>query len=166
MQSARPSGTATVETIRFYSIRGDYGFLSNFSRHAIDVDGMRWPTVEHYFQAMKFPPESALRERIRAAAKPSEAKRLAWSQPPRADWEAVRDGTMLTALRAKFTQHLALCAALIATGAAELVEHTSNDDYWADGGDGKGRNRLGQLLMQVRDECHGTAHQPAYGRAQ
>lgn len=36
------------------------------------------------------------------------------------------------------------------TGDAKLVEHTENDDYWGDGGDGSGRNMLGQLLMKVR----------------
>jgi N-glycosidase YbiA len=30
------------------------------------------------------------------------------------------------------------------------VEHTRNDAYWGDGGDGTGKNRLGQLLMELR----------------
>jgi predicted NAD-dependent protein-ADP-ribosyltransferase YbiA (DUF1768 family) len=38
------------------------------------------------------------------------------------------------------------------TGNAELVEHTTNDHYWADGGDGTGRNMLGVLLMELRAE--------------
>jgi predicted NAD-dependent protein-ADP-ribosyltransferase YbiA (DUF1768 family) len=33
-----------------------------------------------------------------------------------------------------------------------LVEHTKKDKYWADGGDGSGKNRLGELLMKVRAE--------------
>jgi predicted NAD-dependent protein-ADP-ribosyltransferase YbiA (DUF1768 family) len=41
---------------------------------------------------------------------------------------------------------------LLATGDAILIEHTRNDDYWADGGDGSGKNKLGLLLMQVREE--------------
>ncbi|OWK40537.1 GTP cyclohydrolase II [Fimbriiglobus ruber] len=59
---------------------------------------------------------------------------------------------MLDALRAKFSQHEEMKAALLGTGDAKLVEHTANDDYWGDGGDGSGKNRLGQLLMRVRDE--------------
>ena len=59
---------------------------------------------------------------------------------------------MLTALRAKFSQHPQLASLLLSTGGARLVEHTTNDRYWADGGDGTGRNRLGELLMQVRQE--------------
>jgi ribA/ribD-fused uncharacterized protein len=59
---------------------------------------------------------------------------------------------MLRALRAKFNQHPYLRSQLLETGNAYLVERTMNDGYWADGGDGSGRNRLGELLMQVREE--------------
>jgi N-glycosidase YbiA len=40
---------------------------------------------------------------------------------------------------------------LLATGDADLIEHTENDDFWGDGGDGKGRNELGRILMAVRE---------------
>ena len=35
---------------------------------------------------------------------------------------------------------------------AEIIEHTSKDSYWGDGGDGSGRNMLGKTLMLVREE--------------
>jgi len=59
---------------------------------------------------------------------------------------------MLEAVRTKFTQHDDLRAILLGTGNARIVEHTTNDSYWGDGGDGSGRNRLGEILMQVREE--------------
>ncbi len=59
---------------------------------------------------------------------------------------------MTDAVRAKFTQHDELRALLLATGDAKIVEHTVNDSYWGDGGDGSGRNMLGQILMRVREE--------------
>jgi len=59
---------------------------------------------------------------------------------------------MREALVAKFTQHPRLGELLLATDSAELVEHTANDSYWADGGDGRGRNMLGRLLESVRDQ--------------
>ena len=59
---------------------------------------------------------------------------------------------MLEVVRAKFTQHDDLKAILLGTGDAKLVEHTEKDSYWGDGGDGSGKNRLGQILMKVRDE--------------
>ncbi len=33
---------------------------------------------------------------------------------------------------------------------ARLVEHTDNDVFWGDGGDGSGHNMLGRLLMEQR----------------
>ncbi len=44
----------------------------------------------------------------------------------------------------------------MATGGSFLVEHTKRDKYWGDGGDGGngtvGKNMLGKLLVQVREE--------------
>ncbi len=59
---------------------------------------------------------------------------------------------MRQALEAKFTQHDDLRNLLLSTGTAKLVEHTPNDDYWGDGGNGLGKNMLGRLLMEVRDK--------------
>jgi len=141
-----------AERIEFYRAGDDYGEFSNFSRHPVEIDGFSWPTSEHYFQAMKFE-DPALRERIRIAPAPGEAARMGRRFPGlRSDWEAVKDDVMLTALRAKFGQHGGARRRLLETGDAELVEHTRNDVYWADGGDGSGKNRLGQLLMRLRDE--------------
>ena len=53
---------------------------------------------------------------------------------------------------AKFSQHDELRAMLLGTGDAVLIEHTTKDNYWGDGGDGSGKNRLGQILMSVREE--------------
>jgi len=139
--------------INFYSTSGEYGCFSNFSRHAIHLKGKRWPTSEHYFQAQKFAGDPD-EEEIRMAAKPSLAAGMGRDRKRalRRDWESVKDQIMLEAVRAKFTQHDDLKAILLGTGDAKLVEHTANDSYWADGGDGSGKNRLGQLLMKVREE--------------
>ena len=139
-----------TERIEFYRAGDAYGEFSNFSRHPIEVDGQRWATSEHYFQAMKFA-DPALRERIRDAAGPGDAARMGRRFPGlRSDWEEVKEDVMREALRAKFTQHHGLRRRLLDTGGAELVEHTRNDVYWGDGGDGSGRNRLGALLMELR----------------
>ena len=75
----------------------------------------------------------------------------------RRDWERVKVGIMREAVGAKFRQHAELGELLLATGDAKLVEHTENDDYWGDGGDGSGRNELGRILMAVRDALRGEA---------
>jgi predicted NAD-dependent protein-ADP-ribosyltransferase YbiA (DUF1768 family) len=38
------------------------------------------------------------------------------------------------------------------TGDRPIIEHYSDDVYWSDGGDGSGKNRMGVLLMKIRDE--------------
>ena len=68
----------------------------------------------------------------------------------RNDWEKVKCDVMLKALLAKFTQHEDLKRLLLSTGNRHLVEHTSNDSFWGDGGNGSGQNNLGRLLMEVR----------------
>ena len=80
------------------------------------------------------------------------------SRPLRADWESVKDAVMRDALRAKFTQHPDLREKLLSTGDALLIEHTRNDSYCGDGGDGSGKNRLGgsilaQVFSQLGDDC-------------
>ena len=139
--------------INFYSTSGEYGCFSNFSRHALTLKGKRWPTSEHYFQAQKFAGEPD-EEEIRLATKPALAASMGRDRkrPLRRDWESVKERVMMDALRAKFTQHKDLKAILLGTGDAKLVEHTENDSYWGDGGDGSGKNRLGHLLMQLRTE--------------
>ena len=72
------------------------------------------------------------------------------SKSLRADWESLKDDLMRAAVWAKFTQHAALKDLLLSTGDSELIEHTKNDSYWADGGDGSGLNMLGRILMEVR----------------
>lgn len=143
---------ASATAIHFYSVSAAYGELSNFALYPITLKGKRWPTSEHYFQAQKF---EAVRdqEEIRRANTPMLAAR--WGRDRkrklRRDWERVKVGVMREAVEAKFRQHDELRALLIETGDATLVEHTENDDFWGDGGDGSGRNELGRILMAVRE---------------
>jgi ribA/ribD-fused uncharacterized protein len=152
---------AVIEVIEFYAVGDAYGEFSNFAPFPIFVRGKRWPTSEHFFQAQKFA-GTPHEEEVRRARKPRIAAEMGRDRkrPLRRDWESIKDGVMLEALRAKFTQHADLGAQLVSTGDARLVEHTENDAYWGDGGDGSGKNRLGQLLMRVREELR-AGHKPA-----
>jgi ribA/ribD-fused uncharacterized protein len=142
-----------MKQIRFYRLNEAYGEFSNFSPHPIELKGQFWPTSEHYFQAQKFA-GTQHEETIRQARSPMIAARMGRSRerPLRGDWETVKDDIMREALQAKFGRNPALRSLLLKTGDAELIEHTRNDSYWADGGDGSGKNRLGQLLMELRAE--------------
>lgn len=140
-----------TEPIRFYRERDAYGEFSNFSPHPVCLKDKVWPTTEHYFQAQKFA-DTEHEEEVRLAKSPSIAARLgrARSKPLRPDWEQVKEDVMRDALRAKFTQHPKLKKLLLSTEDRTLIEHTRNDSYWGDGGDGSGKNRLGFLLMELR----------------
>jgi ribA/ribD-fused uncharacterized protein len=142
--------------IYFYSIYDDYGFFSNFSPHPFVLEGRRWSTAEHYFQAQKFhgTPHADI---VRRAKTPLEAARLGRSKriPIRHDWERVKESVMRQALSAKFTQNIGLLDALLDTADSRIVEHTDIDSYWGDGGDGSGLNRLGILLMELRENMRG-----------
>jgi N-glycosidase YbiA len=152
-ESDRGSDGGGMSAINFYSVSGDYGCFSNFSPHPIRLKGRTWPTSEHYFQAQKFA-DAPDEEEVRRAKSPMIAARMGRSRkrPLRKDWEAVKDSIMHEAVRAKFTQRADLREVLLGTGDATIVEHTKNDRYWGDGGDGSGQNKLGQILMRVREE--------------
>ena len=142
-----------MKEIKFYKVHDDYGFMSNFAPYPFSDGNKIWPTSEHYFQAQKFLiPE--IQEKIRQIASPMDAALEGRNRqnPLRPDWEEIKDKVMLQALRMKFSQHPEIAKELLATGDAIIIEHTRNDAYWADWGDGSGKNKLGLLLMQVREE--------------
>ena len=149
----RASGSTGA--ITFYDRGSPYYEFTNFYPAPFTVEGKTWPTSEHYFQAQKFVGTPYM-EIIRKLSTSREAFQITRdptvSQWKREDWEDVKDDIMLNALTCKFTQHASLGKKLSKTSDKWLVEHTANDSYWADGGDGTGQNKLGQFLMQVRRE--------------
>lgn len=142
-----------TDPIYFYAQTDPFAEFSNFAPYGVEMDGLWWRTVEHYFQAMKFE-DAPYRARIRRAHKPKDAKGLGMTRalPLRADWEEVKDGVMLDAVRVKFATHPVPRDLLLSTGDALIVENAPMDAYWGCGPDGQGLNRLGQILMRVRAE--------------
>ncbi len=141
------------DTVYFYAQTDPYAEFSNFAPYGVAMDGVWWPTVEHFFQAQKFH-DPDYREKIRRSVRPKEAKALGMTRqlPLRADWEDVKDGVMLDAVRAKFRTHAKLAELLLSTRDRMIVENAPMDGYWGCGPDGSGLNKLGHILMQVRSE--------------
>ena len=142
-------------TIYFCSTQDAFGEFSNFAHYPIVLDKKTWKTTEHYFQAQKFvTTDPVYAEKIRNASKPMQAAQLGRSRkkPLRKDWESIKVSIMAKAVWAKFTQHEILKKLLLSTEDAKLVEHTSRDSYWGNGGDGSGKNMLGQVLMKAREK--------------
>jgi hypothetical protein len=140
-------------TIYFYSAREEpYGCFSNFSHHGFELEGLWWKTSEHYFQSQKFVGTIYL-AKICQLSSPGEAAKMGRDRtlPLREDWEEVKDNVMKKALLAKFFTHKNLGDLLISTQNELIVENSPIDYYWGCGKDGSGKNRLGELLMEVRD---------------
>ena len=131
-----------MKEIKFYKVNDDYGFMSNFAPYPFSDGSKIWPTSEHYFQAQKFLVPQ-IQEKIRQIASPMDAALEGRNRqnPLRPDWEEVKNKVMLQALRMKFSQNPEIAKELLATGDAILIEHTQNDDYWADGRDITGKKQ-------------------------
>lgn len=151
MTAALAQQEAVAPVVRFYSRDEPFYELSNYYPAPIEVDGVVWATVEHYYQANKTG-DAVWREYVREAATAREAKRRGRQTPDfdAAWWNSVRDSVMWKALYAKFTQHPALRALLVGSGEARLIENSPTDTYWGEHG-GVGENRLGAQLMELRE---------------
>ena len=149
---------AKLAEIRFYRANEKpYGAFSNLYRREVQLDRVTYPTAEHAYQAAKARrPE--VRDWILAAPSPALLAMAAhglyqWDIVP--DWSRIKFDRMRAVLRAKFTQHADLHELLISTGTARLVEAGTVDNavnrLWGEI-NGKGRNMLGVLLMELREE--------------
>lgn len=143
MKSALPSIT---------SFSGNYRFLSNFWPCTLRAsNGIVYPSSEHAYQAAKF---LSLERRLAIAslATPAEAKKVGQSGYLRPNWDLIKDKVMYKIVHAKFRQNPDLAKLLLATGDALLIEgNTWGDTYWGVC-NGVGRNKLGKLLMKIREE--------------
>ena len=143
------------ETIYFYSpLEVPYGCFSNFSPHGFELGGSYWKTSEHYFQAQKFAGQAEHVEAVRKASTPKRAAQIGRdrARPLRSNWENIKDDVMFRAVLAKFRTHTDIQQILLDTGDAQIVENAPSDYYWGCGKDGSGKNRLGEILMRVRDQ--------------
>ena len=138
--------------IEFYKVNDEYGCFSNFSKHGFELDGKYWMTSEHYFQAKKFI-ENEYEEQVRMSSTPMEAanKGRDRNRPLRKDWEEVKDDIMRIAVLEKFKVNDDAKKILLSTGEEEIIEKTTDDYYWGSAKDLTGKNKLGKILMVVRE---------------
>ena len=131
--------------------KDNYFFLSNFFMAPVEYDGLHYSSSEAAYQAQKckFPSERKQFQNLN----PSKSKALGRAVAIREDWEDVKDSVMLDIVRCKFEQNQNLKRMLIETGDAHLEEGNYwGDRYWGTV-NGEGKNKLGEILMTVRNEC-------------
>jgi ribA/ribD-fused uncharacterized protein len=161
-----------MDEIRFYRANEQpYGRFSNLYKRPIVFEGETFETSEHAYQAGKAR-KPQVREWILAAPSPAlvamAAHGLYWWDI-RSDWSKIKFDRMRDVLRAKFTQHEDLRDLLLSTGDSRLIESASVNNpvnrLWGEV-NGVGKNMLGKLLMEVRDELRtqAAAKAPTKGR--
>jgi ribA/ribD-fused uncharacterized protein len=133
-------------------IRGErFSAFTNDAPYAIRLENVTWPTVSHYLYFKKY---ASPVEEVRSSG--PIWKLLAHAEEaglqPHPKWEVNYDCLLLSALRAKFNQHIDLEAMLARTGDAILVYVNEHDQYLGVAENGQGQNTLGRMLMRVRRE--------------
>jgi ribA/ribD-fused uncharacterized protein len=152
------------------SFTGIYNFLSNFYPCEIIHQGIKYPSVEHYYVALKIKTDQQIegrnitlidcREMIAKITDPGKVKKLGKFLKLRKDWKDVKLDVMLWGIREKFKNE-DLKQLLLSTGDRELIEGNFwGDQFWGVY-NGMGENNLGKLLMQVRSELRETGKRPS-----
>lgn len=140
--------------------KGANRFLSNFEGPAVYLDGVRYPHVEHAYQAAKSI-DGEIRRRFTDPFLPSAKAKTMGSADRldlRKDWtESVRLTIMDVLIRQKFL-HKDYLDQLLETGDARLIEGNFwHDNFWGNCScpkcfGAKKTNYLGRLLMKLRKE--------------
>lgn len=139
--------------------------LSQWFEAGFDIDGIRYPTAEHYMMAEKarlFGDDDAL-QKILQATHPGDAKKLGRTVKNYQEemWRQYRFDIVVRGNRAKFSQNDRLKKFFISTEKKVLVEASPRDRIWGIGmgksnpdvespSKWKGLNLLGFALMEVR----------------
>ncbi len=140
-----------------------YGGLSNMAAgYPLVINGTRILTSEALYQACRFPHRPEVQKLIIEQASPMAAKMK--SKPhrkdSRPDWEQVNVDIMRWCLRVKLAQNWERFGDLLrSTGERPIIEESKRDSFWGakatDPGTLVGRNVLGRLLMELRDQLLG-----------
>ena len=124
-----------------------YQFLSNGYGCFVTFEVLRYPSVDHAFQAAKTRDSE---ERKNFTVMDSAKTAIYWGKKLdlRSDWEDVKVDIMAELLRSKFSNPT-LKQKLLDTDDALII--ASGDRFWGQV-NGEGENTLGILLMKVREE--------------
>ena len=134
-----------------------YIYFSPYTAHAIELDGISYPTVEHAYQCQRYA-DQKISEEIRNASSPVKAWETSTKykhlQIPEFKNDEYKLAVMKKLNRLKAQQHEEIRQALIDSGDLEIVKHIftypPGDGFWDDGQDGTGLNHMGRIWMEIR----------------
>ncbi|MHA2363111.1 MAG: NADAR family protein [Candidatus Hodarchaeales archaeon] len=124
-----------------------------FKEETIIVDNIQYHSVEHYYQAMKSYGTSdhgTVLKEMSSELSPRKAWSIGQKFKIRKNWDDIRKSIMERGVKEKFS-HPRLINLLLQTGDTLLMP-VKFDKYWGSGLNGKGKNILGKILMDLRKE--------------
>ena len=150
-------------TIPYYAVHKDgmilgffgaFRFLSNFFilENGVCLDEVYYPSVEHAYQAAKWPYDQ--REQFLGVSA-GKAKKIGREAPKfnAKKWDREKLSIMSGLCRQKFLNDFKLKEMLLMTEGCQLEERNNwGDVYWGRDENGNGQNQLGQLLMDIRHD--------------
>ncbi len=141
-QYKNPEGVSFIENA--------YHYLSPFSAHEVELDGVVYKTAEHAYQALRMLPE--VQEEVRITTSPMDSWRKAQElkRADKLDPNVNKYELMETIFRAKLEQHEDIKKVLLASGDKPLLKIYDTDYYWGTGADGSGENNMGKIWMDLR----------------
>lgn len=146
------------DEIRFCTPNGPYWFLSPLAlfpiKMIVDGQSFTFPSVEHYYQAMKFYASDPRFNAILALKNPDDARLLTktpeYKVNRRENFDNDKFDIMERGLRAKFAQNRDAAELLKSTGDAILIK-SCPVCYKCGFGIGSGTNRIGKIMMDIRE---------------
>ena len=147
--------------------KGEFRTFSNQAEYPIQINDVRYPTVEHYFQAMKAKEfgDDEIYQKILKTPSGKGVKALGKKVKNfiKESWDDKRLEIMMRGVKAKFVQHPELQKQLLSTGDKQIGEADARNSFWGIGTSEstekskdpekwKGQNRLGKIMMALRDE--------------
>lgn len=176
---------SSVPVVAFYDNNKPFAWMANTMRNTVrgytiklpdptTKIEIKWPTSEHYFQAMKFPGNSRAETSYRQSIKsfngrlsefPEKASEIASRLELKIDagsWhgdagkmKGKKYDVMRSVIEAKVEQNEGIKNALLAMDPQTIIiEHSKSDKHWGIGNDGTGTNHLGIIWMEQLRRVH------------
>lgn len=142
-----------------YPLEKFYIYFSPYTAHALDIEGIVYPTLEHAYQCKRYTDPKIIEE-IKNASSPIKAWEVSSKykhlQIPEFKSEDYKLNIMKNLMRLKIEQHEEIKQALLDSKGLEIIKHIvtypPGDGFWDDGERGEGLNHIGKLWMELRDE--------------
>jgi predicted NAD-dependent protein-ADP-ribosyltransferase YbiA (DUF1768 family) len=124
-----------------------YGVLSNNFKSFTNIENEIWTSVSNYIYTMALSSVVGYNEMKKTVPEKIHDK---YSEIKSKQEEDVLSVALLEALKIKF-QNPKILEILLSTGNAPIIYH-SNNEILGDGKNGRGKNKLGNFMVQIRNE--------------